>query len=218
MILETVIVGALGTNCYILGCERTRQAIVIDPGDDPSDILGALRRHRLAVERLVVTHAHFDHLLAARTLQETLGAPFYLSAADRAELRAMRPTAMMWIGRDPGEPPEVNGDVAPGSAVLVGDLSLEVRGTPGHSPGGVTYVDHEGRRAFTGDTVFSGSIGRTDLPGGNLEVLLEAIRREILSLPDDYALLPGHGPSSTVLQERTSNPFLVASSPSSYRR
>ena len=218
MILETLIVGPLETNCYVLGCERTRQAIVIDPGDDPNDILGVLKRHGLSVERLVVTHAHFDHLLAARPLQETTRAPFYLAAADSTELRTMRRTAMAWIGRDAGAPPEVHGDINPGSAIQVGDLTLEVRGTPGHSPGGVTFVDHEGRRAFTGDTVFAGSIGRTDLRGGNLEVLLQAIRREILSLPDDYALLPGHGPSSTVLQERTSNPFLVASSPSSYRQ
>lgn len=217
MIFETVIVGVLETNCYILGCESTRQAIVIDPGDDPNDILGVLRRHRLSLERLIVTHAHFDHLLAARPLQEIVGAPFYMPAAGRAELRAMRWTAMTWIGRDPGEPPEVHGDVTPGAAVLVGDLSLEVRGTPGHSPGGVTFVDHQGRRAFTGDTVFAGSIGRTDLPGGDSEVLLESIRHEILSLPDDYELFPGHGPSSTVLEERTSNPFLVTPSPFSHR-
>jgi hydroxyacylglutathione hydrolase len=218
MILETVIVGALEANCYILGCERTRQAIVIDPGDDPNDILRVLKRHRLSVERLVVTHAHFDHLLAARPLQQSTGAPFYLADADRTELLAMRRTAMAWIGRDPGEPPEVHGDIIPGAAMRVGDLSLEVRGTPGHSPGGVTFVDHEGRRAFTGDTVFAGSIGRTDLPGGNLKVLLEAIRREILSLPDDYTLLPGHGPSSSVLDERMSNPFLMTPSPFSHWR
>jgi glyoxylase-like metal-dependent hydrolase (beta-lactamase superfamily II) len=213
MIVETVIVGALGTNCYVVGCERTRQAVVIDPGDDPNDILAVLKRHRLSVERLVVTHAHFDHLLAARSLQQTTGAPFYVAGADLPELLTMRRRTIAWIGRDPGDPPEVDGDIIPGAALPVGDRSLEVRGTPGHSPGGVTFVDHEGRRAFTGDTVFAGSIGRTDLPGGNLKLLLESIRSEILSLPDDYALLPGHGPGSSVLEERTSNPFLVAPSP-----
>jgi hydroxyacylglutathione hydrolase len=216
MIFETLVVGALQTNCYILGCERTRQAIVIDPGDDPSDILAVLRQHRLSLERLVITHAHFDHLLAARPLQEATGAPLYLAAGDRFQLTSMRRTAMLWLGRDPGEPPDVAGDLGPETPVPVGDLSLEIRRTPGHSPGGVTFVDHEGRRAFTGDTVFAGSIGRTDLPGGSMEVLLDAIRREILSLPDDFSLLPGHGPRSTVLNERVSNPFLVAPSRMDY--
>jgi glyoxylase-like metal-dependent hydrolase (beta-lactamase superfamily II) len=213
MILETVVVGALETNCYILGCERTRQAIVIDPGDDPTDILGVLRRLRLSLERMIATHAHFDHLLAARPLHEMTGAPLYLPAAERPLLKAMRRTAMAWIERDPGDPPEVHGDIVQGAAVLAGGLSLEIRETPGHSPGGVTLIDHEGRRAFTGDTVFAGSIGRTDLPGGNLDVLLASIRREILSLPDDYSLFPGHGPSSTVGDERAGNPFLMTPSP-----
>jgi len=213
MILETIVVGVLETNCYVLGCERTRQAIVIDPGDDPSDILEVLGRQGLSVERLVGTHAHFDHLLAVRPLQDATGAPFYLSSADRPLLQTQRRTAILWIGRDPGEPPEVHGDIAPDVALAVGDLMLEVRSAPGHSPGGVILVDHESRRAFTGDTVFAGSIGRADLPGGNLEVLLESIRSQILTLPDDYVLLPGHGPSSTVLRERTSNPFLTTPSP-----
>jgi hydroxyacylglutathione hydrolase len=216
MILETIVVGMLETNCYVLGCERTRQAIVIDPGDDPADILEVLGRHHLSLERLIATHAHFDHLLAVRALQEATGAPFYLSSADRPLLDTQRRTAIAWIGRDPGAPPEVHGDITPGVPVVAGDLSLEVRRSPGHSPGGVILVDHGGRRALTGDTVFAGSIGRADLPGGNLEVLLESIRGQILTLPDDYVLLPGHGPSSTVLQERTSNPFLMK--PSALRR
>jgi hydroxyacylglutathione hydrolase len=217
MILESVVVGELQTNCYVLGCERTGRAIVIDPGDDPSDILEVMRRHRLTLECLVLTHAHFDHLLAARPLQDATEAPLYLAEADRFQLTSMRRTAMSWIGCDPGEPPVVTGDLGPGTQVRAGDLSLEVRMTPGHSPGGVTFVDHEGHRAFTGDTVFAGSIGRTDLPGGSMKVLLDAIRREILSLPDDYALLPGHGPRSAVGNERASNPFLAPASPLNYR-
>jgi glyoxylase-like metal-dependent hydrolase (beta-lactamase superfamily II) len=217
MILETIVVGLLETNCYVLGCELTRRAIVIDPGDDPSDILGVLGRHRLSLERVVATHAHFDHWLAVRALQEATGAPFYLSAADRPLLETQRLTTFSWIGRDPGEPPEVHGDIVPGEAVVVGELSLEVRSTPGHSPGGITFVDHGGRRAFTGDTVFSGSIGRTDLRGGNMEVLLDSIHSQILALPDDYLLLPGHGPGSTVLEERTSNPYLTTRPPGRWR-
>jgi hydroxyacylglutathione hydrolase len=217
MIVETVVVGLLQTNCYVLGCERTGQAIVIDPGDDPADILEVLRRHRLTIDRLLLTHAHFDHLLAARSLQDATGAPIFLADADRFHLAAMRRTAISWIGRDPGEPPAITGDLGPGISIRAGDLSLEVRMTPGHSPGGVTFVDHEGRRAFTGDTIFAGSIGRWDLPGGDMEILLEAIRREILSLPDDYSLLPGHGPRSTVRDERATNPFLATPTPLDYR-
>jgi glyoxylase-like metal-dependent hydrolase (beta-lactamase superfamily II) len=145
-------------------------------------------------------------------LQDATGAPFYLPAADRPLLETARRTAILWIGADPGRPPEVHGDIVPGAPLVTGDLSLEIRATPGHSPGGVTFVDHTGRRAFTGDTLFAGSIGRTDLTGGNLEVLLKAIRSEILTLPDDYSLLPGHGPATTVLEERKNNPFLVTPS------
>jgi hydroxyacylglutathione hydrolase len=208
MILETVIVGALEVNCYVLGCERTRRAIVIDPGDDPERILAALRRHSLSVDRLIATHAHFDHVLAVRPLQEATGAPFYLHPADRPLLGSMRGTSMSWIGYDPGAPPLVDGDLVHGETIRVGDLALEVRATPGHSPGGVSLVDFGSHRVFTGDALFAGSIGRADLPGGEFELLLGQIRSQILTLPDDYAVLPGHGPSSTVYEERRSNPFL----------
>jgi hydroxyacylglutathione hydrolase len=218
MIVETVTVGVLDTNCYVVGSERTRQAVVIDPGDDAAEILGVLRRLDLSLVRLIATHAHFDHILAVRELHERTGAPFYLNPAEGPGLQAMQRTTMAWIGREPGEPPEVQFDLVPGETIQTGDITLEIRATPGHSPGGVILVDHPGRRAFTGDAVFAGSIGRTDLSGGNLEVLLESIRREILSLPDDYSLLPGHGPSSTVLEERMHNPFLTTqSSPGRWR-
>jgi hydroxyacylglutathione hydrolase len=210
MISETLVVGSLGTNCYVLGCERTRQAIVIDPGDDDAAIMRALKRHDLALALLVVTHAHFDHILAARPLQEATGAPFRLHAADQPLLQAMRQTTMAWIGVDPGKPPTVDGHLVAGETIRVGDVELVVRVTPGHSPGGITLVESASHRAFTGDSIFAGSIGRADLPGGNQDVLLDAIHREILTLPDDYLLLPGHGPSSTVLEERTTNPFLMA--------
>lgn len=208
MILETVIVGALQANCYVLGCERTRQAVVIDPGDNAATIMAVLRRHNLQPVRLLATHAHFDHLLAARPLQEATGAHLYLHPADRPLLAAMQRTALAWLMRNPGAPPRLVDDLVSGEVIQVGDVALEVRPTPGHSPGGVTFVDHAGRRAFTGDALFAGSIGRDDLPGGDFETLLAAIREQILSLPDDYAVLPGHGPASTVGEERRSNPFL----------
>jgi glyoxylase-like metal-dependent hydrolase (beta-lactamase superfamily II) len=207
MIVETIIVGVLQVNCYVLGCERARQAVVIDPGDNAPVILAALRRHNLQLVRLLATHAHFDHLLAARPLQEATGARLYLHPADRPLLTAMQPTALAWLGHNPGAPPRLVDDLVSGETIQIGDVTLEVRPTPGHSPGGVTFVDHTGRRAFTGDALFAGSIGRDDLPGGDFETLLAGIRTQILSLPDDYAVLPGHGPTSTVGEERRRNPF-----------
>lgn len=209
MILETIPVGVLQVNCYVLGCERTRRAIVVDPGDDAPDIAALLERHGLRLERLLATHGHFDHLLACRELQANTGAPFYLHPADRPLVVAMRRTCMAWLGFDPGEPPDIDGDVVAGETIAVGDLVLEVRYTPGHSPGSVTFVDHAGGRAVTGDALFAGSVGRADLPGGDMKALLAAIRSQILTLPDNYAVLPGHGPSSTVGVERRSNPFLA---------
>ncbi len=209
MILETIEVGALQVNCYVLGCEQTRQAIVIDPGDNPRAIQAALRKHNLILARIVATHAHFDHVLAVRPLQEATGAPFYLHPAERPVLDFARHMAMAWMGYDPGEAPRVDGDLAPGQPVHFGVETLEVRLTPGHSPGSVTLVHHASRRAFTGDALFAGSIGRTDLPGGDLETLLTAIRGEIMTLPDDYEVLSGHGPATTVGEERATNPYLV---------
>jgi glyoxylase-like metal-dependent hydrolase (beta-lactamase superfamily II) len=208
MILETLVVGALQVNCYLLGCEQTRQAIVLDPGDNAPAIRAALRKHNLTLIAIAATHAHFDHLLAARPLQEATAAPFYLHAADRPLLALMRPSTSAWLGYDPGEPPQVGGELTPGRPVVFGAETLEVRATPGHSPGGVTFVHHASRRAFTGDALFAGGIGRTDLPGGDLPTLLAAIRGQVLTLPDDYVVLPGHGPTSTVAAERRTNPYV----------
>lgn len=208
MILRTLPVGMLQVNCYVLGCESTREAVIIDPGDNANDILAALRRQDLELARILATHAHFDHLLAGRALQEMTGAGFYMHRADLPLMGAMQKTCQAWLGYDPGEPPTVTGFLTPGEVVEIGDIRLEVRHTPGHSPGGVTFVDHANRCAFTGDALFAGSIGRTDFPGSSLETLLAGIREEILTLPDDYAVLSGHGARSTVGAERRTNPFL----------
>ncbi len=208
MIFETLAVGMLEVNCYVLGCERTQRAVVIDPGDEAPAILRTLQRHGLTLDRILATHAHFDHLLGCRPLMETTGAPFYVHPGDRPLVAAMQRTSMAWLGYDPGEPPDITGDLAAGEVVRVGDIALEVRHTPGHSPGGVTLVEHATRRAFTGDALFAGSVGRVDLAGGHGPTLTVSIETQILSLPDDYAVLPGHGPATTVGQERRTNPYL----------
>ncbi len=207
-ILKTLPLGMLQVNCYVLGSEATGEGIVIDPADNASDILAALRKENLRLTRILATHAHFDHLLACRALMEQTRAPFYVHQADLPLVAAMQKTCQAWLGYDPGEPPDVTGYLTPGETVAVGDMRLEVRGTPGHSPGGVTFVDHANRRAFTGDALFAGSIGRTDFPGSSMKALLDGIQREILSLPDDYQVLSGHGPATTVGRERRTNPFL----------
>ena len=209
MLIDTIPVGLLQVNCYVLGCERTQQAVVIDPGDEVTAIQDALDRRKLTLARILATHGHFDHLLACCELQERTGAPLYLHAADRPLVATMRRTCIAWLGHDPGQTPAIAGDLTAGETIRVGAIVLEVRHTPGHSPGSVTLVDHAGRRAFTGDALFAGSIGRTDLPGGDMRTLLKSIRAQILSLPEDYAVLSGHGPASTVGVESASNPFLT---------
>lgn len=133
--------------------------------------------------------------------------PFYLHQADLPYVADMRQRVTLWLGFDPGEPPTVDGFLIPGTTVTWGRQTLEMRWTPGHSPGSITFVDHAGRRAFVGDALFAGSIGRTDLPGGNHRQLLTAIRQQVFTLPDDYAVLPGHGPATTVGREKRTNPF-----------
>jgi len=186
--------------------------IVVDPWikGNPSCVKEWQEMDRWVDTDLVLcTHAHFDHLLACRELQERTGAPFYLHPADQPLVATLRRTCMTWLGYDPGPPPDITGDIAPSETIQAGDIALEVRHTPGHSPGSVTLVDHVGRRAFTGDALFAGSIGRTDLPGGDMRTLLASIRSQILTLPDDFAVFPGHGEASTVGDERRGNPFLA---------
>jgi hydroxyacylglutathione hydrolase len=217
MLLETIVVGALGVNCYLLGCEVTHTAALIDPGDNAPEILGALRAQRLTLTDILATHAHFDHLLAARAVQLATGARFWMHPADRSLLAQMAGMARSLLGVEVGELPHVDGDLAASQALRFGQQTLEVRATPGHSAGGVSFVDAAGRRVFTGDALFAGSIGRTDLPGGDIEMLLAAIRSQLLTLPDDYVVLPGHGPASTIGDERADNPFLAAESYADWR-
>lgn len=207
MIVDSIVVGALQVNCYFLGCEETREAVVIDPGDQANDVLRVLTKHQWRLTQIVNTHAHFDHIMGVRDLKAATGMPFYLHQADLPYVADMRQRVMLWLGFDPGEPPTVDGFLVPGATVTWGRQTLEMRWTPGHSPGSITFVDHAGRRAFVGDALFAGSIGRTDLPGGNHRQLLDGIRQQIFTLPDDYAVLPGHGPATTVGREKRTNPF-----------
>lgn len=207
MIVETLAVGPLQANCYILGCERTREAVVIDPGDEAPRIAARLRQLELCLKQVIATHAHLDHVLGVAGLCEETGAPFLLHRLEEPVLAGVQAWTRLWLGYDPGPPPPVDGYLSEDELVAFGQCELEVRLTPGHSPGSVSLVDHAGRRVFVGDLLFQGSIGRSDLPGGDHATLIRSVETRIFPLGDDYAVLTGHGPATTVGRERRLNPF-----------
>ncbi len=208
--IHQLIVGSFQVNCFLLVDEATQQALLIDPGDDPPAILDLLKRSRARLQGIINTHAHLDHVMAIPEIKAATTAPFYLHEAEAPVLTAAPDMIAAWLGRQWGPPPEIDAFLDPQEPLHLGESVLEIRHVPGHSPGSVAFIDHAGQRVWTGDALFAGSIGRTDLPGGNYEQLLQSIRSQLLTLPDDYTIYPGHGPASTIGHERRSNPFLVS--------
>lgn len=202
-------VGPFQANAYLAICEATGRCAIVDPGADPDRLLTAVDEEGVEVEMIVLTHAHLDHVGAVGPVHSATGAPIYLHPADRG-LYDAAPQQAQSFGFELPPPPPPNHALAEGEVLDVGEATLEVRHTPGHSPGHVTLVG-EGF-AFVGDCVFAGSIGRSDLPGGDARLLLRSIHEKILTLPDTAVLYPGHGPPTRVGQERRSNPFLVEAS------
>jgi glyoxylase-like metal-dependent hydrolase (beta-lactamase superfamily II) len=207
MIVETLAVGPLQANCYILGCQETGRAVAIDPGGEPRRIAARALELNLQLEQVIATHAHLDHVLGVRALCESTGAPFLLHRLELQVLDGLGDWTQLWLGYDPGPPPDVDGYLMEGESVAFGACELEVRLTPGHSPGSVSLIDHDGQAAFVGDLLFQGSIGRSDLLGGDHATLIASVEREIFTLGDDFTVLSGHGPATTVGRERRSNPF-----------
>jgi hydroxyacylglutathione hydrolase len=207
MILETFPVGPLHCNCTILGDEVTHEAIVVDPGDNIPEILSRLQKHGLTVRQIVVTHAHIDHVGGAAQLRKLTGAPVVMNQQDLPLLRMMEMQAG-WIGVPTPEvaPPDVNAE--DGLAVGLPTLPAEVLHTPGHTPGSICLLFPAQHLLLAGDTLFAGSIGRTDLPGGDGHQILRSLRDRLLVLPDATRVLPGHGPETSIGEERHSNPFL----------
>lgn len=199
-------VGPLACNCYIVGDPATKQAVVIDPGGDADVLAETIAEQDLTITALVATHAHFDHVMAAERLREITGAPFYLHDEDKPVLEWLEESGRLFLGAELGPPPDVDTVAAEGDRITAGSMELEVVHTPGHSPGSISLVG-EGA-LFSGDTLFAGSIGRTDLPGGDHEALLTAVRAKLFDLPDDTPVYPGHGPETTVGEEKVSNPFV----------
>ena len=197
-------VGDLATNCYVVGCEDTLEAIVIDPGGDADRILAQVRALNLRVTRIVDTHGHFDHTLANGAVKAATGAPVAIHQADADMLTNPLKSFAFWAGSlKPGAP--ADSLLKDGDVVQFGHQELKVLHTPGHSPGSISLACPG--LVFTGDALFQGSIGRTDFPGGSYDVLLRSIRTRLLTLPDETVAYTGHGPATTIGEERRSNPY-----------
>jgi len=210
VIVETFPVGALQCNCTILGDPGTGEAIVIDGGDDVPAIAARLDAHGLRVRYLLHTHAHVDHIGALEPLRERCGGAALLHPADRP-LYATLAEQARWLGLTGVTPAALDGDLTEGDRFAVGELGLDVLHTPGHTPGSASFaLVRDGRTTlFTGDTLFRGAVGRWDLGGTSLEDIVASIRSKLLVYADETAVVPGHGPATTIGTERTSNPFLL---------
>jgi glyoxylase-like metal-dependent hydrolase (beta-lactamase superfamily II) len=209
MVLETFPVGLLQCNCTILGDEEAGEAIVIDPGDEIGRIVRRLKEKGLTLKQILITHAHIDHLGGALKLKNLTGAPIFLNAADLEQVKIMAEQAK-WVGVATPETAPPDEDLAEGMTVGLTRYPAQVLHTPGHTQGSVCLHFVPLNLLFAGDTLFSGSIGRTDLPGGNFGQIIESIRGRLLVLPDETKVVPGHGPATTIADERESNPFLTS--------
>jgi glyoxylase-like metal-dependent hydrolase (beta-lactamase superfamily II) len=207
MIHEILPVGMLQCNCSIFGDETTRQAIVVDPGDDISDILALLERHGLTVTAIIITHAHIDHIGGAAKLKAATQAPVYMNAADQ-ELYDSLEWQARWLGIATPEQTTIDTPARDGDIVRLGATAFHVLHTPGHTPGSLCLWIPAERKLVAGDTLFAGSIGRTDLPGGNHRQILASIKDKLFPLPDEAIVIPGHGPNTTLGQEKEHNYFL----------
>ncbi len=205
MILKMLAVGPLATNCYILGDQESKEAVVIDPGGDFEDIAGQLRESDLKVKYIVLTHAHFDHTDALAQLKAATGAEVLIHALD-ADMLCSAGQAQPFTLESGREPCRADRTIKEGDRIKFGRHVLEVLHTPGHTRGGISLVTD--KMIFVGDMLFSGSVGRTDLPGGSFQELMASIKNKLLTKADDCLVYPGHGPASTIGEEKRHNPFL----------
>lgn len=205
MIIKKLEVGPIMANCFILGCEDTREAVVIDPGDDADQILMILAKEKLTVKYLINTHGHFDHVGANRRMKEVTGAKLAIHPDDVPMLSELSRSAASF-GLSAENSPEPDLLLHDKDTVRFGNITLTVIHTPGHSRGGIAL--YTPGHLFAGDTLFAGSIGRTDLPGGDYDTLIASIKRKLLVLPDDTVVYTGHGPETTIADEKRMNPFL----------
>jgi len=207
MIHEILPVGPLQCNCSIFGDETTRDGLVVDPGDEISEILSLIERHGLTVKAIVITHAHIDHIGGAQKLKAATGAPVYMNLND-TELQKMLDVQASWLGMEPPEQVAIDMPAKDGDTLVVGAAEFHVLHTPGHTQGSISLYVPSAKKLVAGDTLFRDSIGRTDLPGGDGKQILRSIHNKLLPLPDETVVIPGHGANTTIGREKRSNYFL----------
>ena len=207
MIHEVIPVGPLQCNCSVVGDEATREAMVIDPGDDIANVLAILKKHNFTVKQIVITHAHIDHVGGAMKLRRATGAPILLNENDYALLKMLDVQAA-WLRMDAPEKVEIDQSLVHAQTLQAGSLSATVLHTPGHTEGSVCLYFPAEKKLIAGDSLFAGSIGRTDLPGGSFQKIIASLKRHLLALPDETIVYPGHGSITTIGEERETNPFL----------
>ena len=207
MIHEILPVGPLQCNCSIVGDETSHESMVIDPGDDIDAVMEIVRKHALQIKQIVVTHAHLDHIGGAAKLKQLTGAPILLNQND-SDLLRMLDTQAAWLGMRPPGKVDIDQSVTSGDTVKAGAHEAQILHTPGHTEGSICLYFAPEKRVIAGDTLFAGSIGRTDLPGGSYDKIMRSLHDSVLALPDDTIVVPGHGPLTTIGEERESNPFL----------
>ena len=207
MIHEILPVGMLQCNCSIFGDEQSREAIVVDPGDNIDEVVAILAKHSLSVKAIVITHAHIDHIGGAAKLKALTGAPVYMNQND-APLYDSLDVQAGWLGVETPERTAIDSDAREGDSLTLGGAVFHVLETPGHTQGSISLWIPAEHKVIAGDTLFRDSIGRTDLPGGDGRQILRSIHSKLLTLPEDAVVIPGHGPNTTIGREKQRNPFL----------
>ncbi|HOC08136.1 MAG: MBL fold metallo-hydrolase [Clostridiales bacterium] len=207
MILDRITAGIYATNCYVIGCENTRQGIVVDPGGDADRIMQAVEKNGLDIKYIILTHGHFDHIGALKELKDRTKAKVAIHSGDAHMLEDPGKSLAALVGSSSGT---VSPDVLlkDGELLKAGDLEMEIIHTPGHTPGGICIKIGDGV-LLSGDTLFAGSVGRTDLPGGDFDSLMHSIKTRLAVLPGDTKVYPGHGVATTIEREKEKNPFLT---------
>jgi hydroxyacylglutathione hydrolase len=206
LIIVTLPVGMIQTNCYVVGCEETKEGVVIDPGGHPERILAEVERHELSIVYVLNTHAHFDHTDANGALVRVTGASLGLHPQDTTLLQSSGGAALFGMHADPSPAPDL--ELHDGDELKVGKLRFQVLHTPGHTPGHVCFYEPAEGAVFDGDVLFYRGIGRTDLPGGSWQQLMDSIQRVLFTLPDETVVYSGHGPATTIGEEKRLNPWL----------
>jgi glyoxylase-like metal-dependent hydrolase (beta-lactamase superfamily II) len=219
MIIEEITVTAFQQHTRIIGCEKTRLAICIDPGDEAERIAAALDEHGLKLQAITLTHAHLDHVGGVAALKELRpeaeviihreDEPLYMALPEQPAWIGIPRSRWAALGFNYSEPPKIDKYWTDGETYRVGELAFKVIHCPGHTPGHVVLFEEQERKIFVGDCLFAGSIGRTDLPGGSSEQLMDSLLNKIVPLGDDVEVYSGHGPMTTIGQERLANPFLT---------